>query len=313
MITASLQEKNVVYDGLLTIYLACHNRTAFLRDAIESLISQSDCEFRIIISDNSSNDKVNEFVKINYPRLEYVRRFPFLSGDAHGNTIFKECNTEFVMVMHDDDCLHTDFVKEVKVEIANNRYFDIFATNGQFISENGITLKRQFFYSRKSRVQIRNQEELIGRWFSYGTLGVAPFPSYIYRVSAIKTCEINISKYGQYGDFWFIMNLLRCGSNISWINKRLYFYRVHDKQDSSLISFKTYSRLKINTKKLCLSHYLTSNFTLVRLGHLLTFCNFRPSHKIVRKRLLKIKLIQFLMHPLLCVKRIYSTFLLTNF
>lgn len=312
MNAAVLKEK-VVDDGLLTIYLTCHNRTAFLNDAIESLTSQSDCGFRLIISDNSSNDQVKGFFQVYYPLLEYVRRIPFLLGDAHGNTIFKECKSEFVMIMHDDDRLHTDFVKEVKDEIINNRECDIFATNGRFMSENGAILNRQFFYSRKSRLQIRNQHELMGRWFSYGSLGVAPFPSYIYRTKAIKACEIDISKYGQYGDFWFIMSLSRCGLNILWLNQGLYFYRIHDNQDSSSISFGTYSRLKINTRRFCLQHYLKPGFTLVRLSHVLALFGSRPDRTKARKRMIKIKFLYFFCYPNLIIKRIYSGFLLKNF
>jgi glycosyltransferase involved in cell wall biosynthesis len=313
MNSIKIQEKNESSSELLTIYLACHNRTSFLSDAIESLISQSNCDFRLIISDNSTDDKVQDFIRIHYPYLEYIRRNPFLLADAHGNAMFKEFKTEFIMIMHDDDLLHRDFVREVKNEISSNKDYDIFATNGQFISQNGILLSRQFFYSRKLRVVTSYQEELIAGWFSYGSLGVAPFPSYIYRSSAIKSCECDILKYGQYADFWLIMSLLSCGSKISWLNKRLYLYRIHDGQDSSSISFRTYSKLKINTRIFFRKHYLSPNFTLIRLGHLLTLSNSSHSKKKIYKRLFKIKIFYLLANPVLIIRGLFSKFLLTSF
>ena len=58
-----------------TIAIPTYNRAAFLREAINSALNQTNLDFELIISDNASTDDTQTVVaSIKDERLHYVRQ-----------------------------------------------------------------------------------------------------------------------------------------------------------------------------------------------------------------------------------------------
>jgi Glycosyl transferase family 2 len=90
----------------VTVSIPTYNRSAYLREALESVLTQSFEDFTVLVSDNGSTDGTREMVE-EYARADAricYHRFPKNQGLASN---FRYCTcqpeTEFVALLPDDD------------------------------------------------------------------------------------------------------------------------------------------------------------------------------------------------------------------
>src|SRR4051794_24029792 len=101
-------------DAKVTIGIPTYNRAAFLREAIESALAQSYRDFRLVISDNASTDDTcdvaSSFVD---PRIRYIRAEQNVGMIGNFNRLVELADTEFLMLLPDDDQLYPDYLSSV--------------------------------------------------------------------------------------------------------------------------------------------------------------------------------------------------------
>ena len=258
-----------MHEPSLTIFLACYNRPDYARLAIRSVTNQTDHRFVFRISDNSTNDLVQQMVAAEFPTVDYVRRMPSTIACTHGNIIIDECRTDHLMIMHDDDELTPNFVEEMLRFMTRFPDAGGYAANGPIIDETGNTIHDRFYRSGRKYHLISDPFWLARRWFAYATFSVAPFPSYIYKRSVVGGMRFDTLKRGQYGDFVFVHQCLIRSRSVAWLNLPLYRYRSHSRQDSARITFSSYSRMKIYMREAQPDYYGLRDFRIVRALHLI--------------------------------------------
>lgn len=225
----------------LTIFIQCHNRPAYAKCAIESALRQANQDFRLVISDNSSNDELCNLVHAEFPGLDYRRRAPTLSAIDHFNTSISEADTEFLCLFHDDDLMEPDYVDAMLNTIEFQPFAVAYSCNAEIIDEEDV-FKGGSFESRNSYVIIENPHALAGRYFSRFPNGIAPFPAYIYRSNIVKKIPINPQTGGKYSDVAWLLEISKCGS-IIWNSEKLIRYRMHATNDGGFES--TRDRLRL--------------------------------------------------------------------
>lgn len=225
----------------LTIFIQCYNRPAYAKCAIESVLRQTNKNFRLVISDNSSNDELSQVIQMEFPNLEYRRRVPSLPALDHFNESISEADTEFLCLFHDDDLMEPEYVESMLNTI--NLYPDAvaYACNGVTI-ENEIVRKGSFFESDDEQIVISNPRALATRYFSKYPSGFAAFPAYIYRTSLVKNIPIDAKYGGKYSDVAWLLEISKNG-RIVWNTKNLIRYRIHASNDSGTESLKDRLRL----------------------------------------------------------------------
>jgi GT2 family glycosyltransferase len=218
--------------GKLTIFIQCHNRPKYAKYAIESVLNQTNKEFRFIISDNSSNNETQLLMHNEFSTLEYRRRSSTLSSLDHFNLSIAEADTEFLCLFHDDDMMEPDYVEAMLKTI--NRYPNAvaYSCNATTLDED-VERKGEFFESRKEYEIIDNPHALAGRYFSRFPNGFAPFPAYIYRASVVKKIPLDPNTGGKYSDVTWLLEISKSGS-IVWNTKKLIRYRMHASNDSGI-------------------------------------------------------------------------------
>jgi glycosyltransferase involved in cell wall biosynthesis len=215
----------------LTIFVQCYNRPAYARRAIESVLKQTNQQFRLVISDNSNNDEMHKLVQLEFPKLEYRRRVPSLSAFEHFNKSIAEADTEFLCLFHDDDLMETGFVDAMLQTIALYPHAVAYSCNGVTIDED-IARDGDFFEAADEYVKVDGPRELVGRYFSRHPSGFAPFPAYIYRSSLVKKIPMNPEAGGKYSDVAWLLDISKHGL-IVWSARRLFRYRMHTANDSN--------------------------------------------------------------------------------
>lgn len=226
---------------ILTIFIQCYNRPAYARLAIESVLRQTNKAFRLVISDNSTNDELFRLVQTEFPSLGYRRRVPSLPALDHFNISISEVDTDFVCLFHDDDLMEPEYVEAMLRTIELHPQAVAYACNAVTIDED-VVRKGSFFESDDKHVIINNPRALAGRYFSRYPNGFAPFPAYIYRSSVVKKIPLDPQTGGKYSDVTWLLEISKYGP-IVWNSRKLIRYRMHAANDSNLESLR--DRLKL--------------------------------------------------------------------
>jgi glycosyltransferase involved in cell wall biosynthesis len=88
---------------LVSVIITSYNQTCFLRDAIESVLTQTYSQFEIVVVDDGSTDNAGEVVD-RYPAVRYVRQSN-QGLSAARNTGLRESNGAYLVFLDADDRL----------------------------------------------------------------------------------------------------------------------------------------------------------------------------------------------------------------
>ena len=208
----------------LTIFVLCYNRPDLARLTIQSIVQQSCQNFRLIVSDHSTNHEVEAMVKGDFPSISYIKRSTSLKHLEHFNACIDEVQTDYYCLFHDDDVMAPNFVETMLKFIGAHPTAAAYACNA-FIETNGRVEPRLSFISKNEYELISSPRDLAERYFSHNQSGIAPNPSYIYS-HLLSGDKLFIVNGGKYADVALLLDILRAGS-IFWVNEPLMTYRMH--------------------------------------------------------------------------------------
>jgi glycosyltransferase involved in cell wall biosynthesis len=218
----------------LAIILLTHNRTQQAFEAILSILGQAGQDFELIVSDNSEGDSLGDLIQSsikNNPALSrviYIKRPQVLPALEHVNVCLGEVVSDYFCLFHDDDLMLPNFVENFFK--AQNLFPNAVAFGANAIAEKNGVSEKHFFQSVGSYTTGITPKKLAEKYFSRHQLGVAPFPSYIYKKSGIQAFRFDPG-WGKYGDVTWLLSIASSGE-VVWINEPLMIYRLHDGNDS---------------------------------------------------------------------------------
>ncbi len=101
-------------DATITVGIPTYNRASLLREAIESVLAQSYASFRLIVSDNGSEDDTASVVRsFDDQRIQYVRAQRNTGPLANFNRLIGLAETEYVVLLCDDDIMYPEYLRTV--------------------------------------------------------------------------------------------------------------------------------------------------------------------------------------------------------
>ena len=242
---------------MLTIYLLTHNRTQLALKAIRSILAQVDKRFNLIVSDNSDSDELKSLID-DCSDLTYIKRPKVLAGIDHGNLCLSEIKTEYFVLFHDDDVMLPNFVASFWK--ARTRFPDAvaFGANAQ-IKDHGLN-KSLSFKAASDYIGPMDANDLLRRYFSHHQMGIAPFPSYIYRRASLGNLRLDVTG-GKYSDVRWLVEWAKLGSMI-WISEPMMVYQLHASNDGNVES--RHDRLRflafLKSPKLILNPEILSDY-----------------------------------------------------
>lgn len=213
-----------------SIFILCHNRPDDARQAIRSVLAQSDKTFSLTVSDNSSNDDVQRMVKNEYPAVHYVRRVPMLPALEHFNRCIDEIQEGYFCLFHDDDIMGPEFVAELGGYVQRFPKMVAYACNANIESFGKLQPKPSFLSFRTTET-ISSPRDLAARYFSRAQSGIAPFPAYVYNRELLGELRFE-PEGGKYADVTWLLSLSMKGP-ILWISRPLMTYRIHASNDGA--------------------------------------------------------------------------------
>lgn len=219
--------------SVFSLFVLSHNRPDFLRQMLHSIMRQHDRDFELVVSDNSSNDEVEQMMRAEFPQVTYRRRVPMLFNIAHFNRCIDEAEGEYFCLFHDDDLMHPDFVAQMKRALDEHPRVAAVGCNAQ-IETMGKLERRTSFRALRRLEWIESPRDLARRYFARAQSGFAPFPGYVYRRSAVGDLRLDVNG-GKYTDVAWLLNLAKTGA-LLWLNEPLMTYRIHGGNDGKLDS-----------------------------------------------------------------------------
>jgi glycosyltransferase involved in cell wall biosynthesis len=237
---------------VIQVFILTHNRPHFLSMTVDSVLSQSNVELEVIVSDNSSNDSSRDLIQKNYSTsVKYRRRIPGLQPIEHFNVVLSEVESDYFMMFHDDDIMHPNMAQELSHELIRNDKLVAVGANARFLIKDS---PRGTFGRRvKNDVLLEESDSLIERYLE-GKDYFVPFPSYMYRRIIAQRVRLEVARGGKYADVSFLIDVSRMGF-ILMKSKPLMDYRVHEQQDSQDNSF---------LQRIALMNYISSTTSFHR-------------------------------------------------
>lgn len=147
-------------DKLVSIGMPVYNGEEFLRQALDSLLSQSYKNFELIISDNASLDdtpKICEEYIAKDRRIRYVRQIRQIGGVNNFEFVLKQTRGEYFMWAAHDDVWDSRFIEECIERFSTNKgvimVFSNFAKINKFGDITEVYTPQNFFPFEKDIYQ----------------------------------------------------------------------------------------------------------------------------------------------------------------
>ena len=209
----------------VTVLMTVYNGLPFLREAIDSVLSQTFTDFEFVIVDDASTDRSVETIESYSDNRIRLLKNPSNSGqNASLNRGLAEARGEFVVRLDQDDvCLP----ERIETQVA-------FLVTNPEISAVGTWAYRIDERSRKTGIWKWNVPDF-GRLVGLLLLGRCALlhPSVAYRRQAILDLGGYNSEFGLASDYGLWIDLLLARKRAAVIPEQLIMYRVHGKRQST--------------------------------------------------------------------------------
>jgi glycosyltransferase involved in cell wall biosynthesis len=130
-------------DPLVSIGLPVFNGAAYLKECIETVLSQTFSRFELIISDNASTDATAQiclFYAGRDPRIRYVRQSENIGPMPNFEYVLRRASCEHFMWIAADDRLGDAFVGKLYAVLVQNPDFSVAMTDVVIIDGRGAAL-----------------------------------------------------------------------------------------------------------------------------------------------------------------------------
>lgn len=105
---------------VVSIGMPVYNGERFIREALDSLLSQTFTDFELIISDNASTDSTERICRIyaeQDPRIRYIRQNENLGALPNFQFVLNEAKAEYFMWAACDDQWDSNWIEQLQVTL----------------------------------------------------------------------------------------------------------------------------------------------------------------------------------------------------
>lgn len=312
------------------IFITSYNYAEYISQAIESVINQSDPDWRLYIFDNGSTDNTYEVVK---KYLEKDSRISWKKREQNIGSIpniiegFKEIDADYISTLQADDWLEPNFVTDAKKAFAENPEIPFCAFAWYAVSYNDL---QQTIFSKHAIPFPENFQgkNYLSPFLVYGNF--IPIHLLVFKKDLLckELQQAENLQLKQYLESFLIKNL-EDQFGAGYLNKKIHgYWRRHDKQitKKNNENFQTFAELltepyfhchqntnsQLTKPQICnrfisilsvllqirMPYFQAVKWLLSDLGNpfLEKFCNFELNQQISQKSLYCLAVSSFIAH-----------------
>jgi glycosyltransferase involved in cell wall biosynthesis len=217
----------------VTVGIPTKNRSLLLGKAIESVLGQSYRDFTLVVSDNASDDDTASVVdSFDDPRLVYWPVEESISRPANFNRLIEFADTEFILILGDDDELHPEHLSHTVETLKRWPTVGVAHTGYVIVDGSRKTLESKFDAKKEDLIEFEPGEQFVERSMKDGPS--VCLSSAVFRKAALTTAGGLRSEDGVIDDFPL---LLRIASDwdYAYLHRSLAVMRAHDEAASSAL------------------------------------------------------------------------------
>jgi glycosyltransferase involved in cell wall biosynthesis len=225
---------------MISIALASYNGTKYLREQLDSILSQTYQDFELIICDDCSTDNTWQILEEYAQKDSRIKIFANKKNQGFKKNFEKAislCKGEYI-AMSDQDDIWTENHLEVLLEnIGDN---DLVCGNAWLADENGNSTKTSLLGCSKFDYLPSKQED----WFFFLLHGnIFQGTACLFSKRIVKQA-FPIPAKVKYHDYWIaMMSVLNCG--VKYVDIPILFYRQHGDNVTTNVKWSIINRIKI--------------------------------------------------------------------
>lgn len=254
----------------ISLFIPVYERFDFFEAAIDSVLTQSIRPGKIIVVDNCSSHSRFEDIILskNNKTIKYIRNSENLGMVGNWNRCLEICDTKWMTILHDDDCLHQNWVKRM-IEIS------------EYLNDDADVIACLCSVGREPNYQ-RVRFGLVTQFsetdFLYTTL--TQFPGVLVSKSLLSNVGGFDERYYPCADLKLWIELSKAGK-VYQLREQLAFYRISKNQTS-------YSEFLLILNKACeirseilnsnngmINRFLFKRALILQLNNYLTMYNLK--------------------------------------
>lgn len=227
----------------ITLGILSYNRPEFLFEAVESTLNQTIKPEKIVIFDNGSKPSVKESVE---PLLAKGVQWNGIEKNVFPKYVyekaFMECDTDYIMFLHDDDRLHPDFLEKQFSILTKYPTLAGLSCNGDLMDVQGRRLGKTISSYRQRDGAIQVYEHAGQAALRYASNSCIPFSPVIYSSKILREFKLP-EGYGKCGDAVLLCHMANYGG-VGYNTLPLYDCRIHPSQDSASFPLEEVQKLE---------------------------------------------------------------------
>lgn len=224
---------------MISIALATYNGSRFLREQLDSILSQSLTDFEVVVCDDCSTDdtvKILHEYAVKDARLNIHENITNLGFKKNFEHILSLCKGEFIAFCDQDDIWKPNHLEILYNNVENN---DCIGANSLIIDENGISQNKTLLeYWPIHRMPKSNAELFQHELYSNIIQGTAS----LIRSSLVKKA-LPIPESIKYHDYWLAL-VAGCNNKCLYIQDVVLKYRRHSNNASDYQKFSVFNAIK---------------------------------------------------------------------
>ena len=204
----------------VSVLLPTYNGERFIKESIQSILSQTFEDFEILVGFNGTVDSSKELVKnIDDKRIKIFDYKNDKGKPKTLNKLLKEASCEIIALQDDDDIWHD---KKLELQLKFIEEYDVVGSQIIYIDENGKS-PTKFGYGP----ELRTDNEDISNLMIFHKNNIANSAALIKKQSIIKAGKWNESLPAlEDMDLW--IRMVKIGCKFKNLNKTLLAHRIHD-------------------------------------------------------------------------------------
>ena len=200
---------------MISVCMVTYNGAKYIREQLDSIITQLDKKDEIIISDDGSSDETLNIIESYKDSRIFLFKNSFNNVVLNFEFVIGKSKGDYIFLTDQDDIWHKDKVKSYMDCFLKKPNISLLLSNIQIIDKYGIHLDRLFYKNKFSDNLFKNliKNNFIGctMAFTKATKNIIlPFP----KVIAMHD--------------WWIGSCCKIHGRVFFIDKKLHFYRRHD-------------------------------------------------------------------------------------
>ena len=220
------------------IALPFYGDVLFLKEAVASVIAQTDPNWHLLVVDDGYPDETLPawFAGLNDSRISYLRNVENLGANGNFQKCLSLVTSEFCVVMGADDILEPDFIEVVSKTVLRYPEVSIIHPGIKTVDENNNEIStRSEVVKLKIRSSLQTNQILFGEALATSLMkgNWMYFPAITWRTRIIQ--EIGFRPgFNVCQDLGLAMDLIMQGGKMVVIDDEIFRYRRHIASDSSV-------------------------------------------------------------------------------